>query len=87
MLIPMLSLTLSNPRLSFKFQRRPFSLIVSYAMSINKSQRQSLANVDIFVLYVVVSRVTNRNDLKIFVCGDDEHSTKMTKNVIFREVF
>ncbi|KAL8542665.1 hypothetical protein ACS0TY_003520 [Phlomoides rotata] len=37
-LIPRLSLTHSDPRLSFKFQRRQFSLIVSYAMSINKSQ-------------------------------------------------
>ncbi|XP_073154173.1 uncharacterized protein [Henckelia pumila] len=36
-LIPRMSLTLSDPRLPFKFQRRQYPLIVSYAMTINKS--------------------------------------------------
>ncbi|XP_042029804.1 uncharacterized protein LOC121776687 [Salvia splendens] len=36
-LIPRMSLTPSDPRLSFKFQRRQFPLSVSYAMTINKS--------------------------------------------------
>ncbi|KAL8515100.1 hypothetical protein ACS0TY_013985 [Phlomoides rotata] len=44
-LISRLSLTPSDPRLSFKFQRRQFPLIVSYAMSINKSQGQSFSKV------------------------------------------
>ena len=35
--IPRLSLTPSNTRLPFKFQRRKFSLIVLFAMTINKS--------------------------------------------------
>ncbi|XP_042003866.1 uncharacterized protein LOC121752843 [Salvia splendens] len=37
-LIPRMSLILSDPRLPFKFQRRQFPLVVSYAMTINKSQ-------------------------------------------------
>ncbi|KAL8523797.1 hypothetical protein ACS0TY_013681 [Phlomoides rotata] len=52
-LILRLSLTPSNPRLPFNFQRKQFSLIVSYEMSINKSKGQSLANVGIFFLYVL----------------------------------
>ncbi|KAL8473746.1 hypothetical protein ACS0TY_030553 [Phlomoides rotata] len=79
-LIPRLSLTLSDPRLPFKFQRRQFPLIVSYAMSINKSQGQSFAHVGVFLkkpifnhgqLYVAVSRTSNRSGLKIMLCHGD----------------
>ncbi|XP_074575299.1 uncharacterized protein LOC141831797 [Curcuma longa] len=44
-LIPRMSLTPSDPRLPFKFQRRQYPLIVSYAMTINKSQGQSLSHI------------------------------------------
>ncbi|XP_019175761.1 PREDICTED: uncharacterized protein LOC109171086 [Ipomoea nil] len=37
-LIPRMSLTPSDPRLPFKFQRKQFPLMLSYAMTINKSQ-------------------------------------------------
>ncbi|XP_073137503.1 uncharacterized protein [Henckelia pumila] len=47
-LIPRMSLTPSDPRLPFKFQRRQYPLIVSYAMTINKSQGQSLSHVGLF---------------------------------------
>jgi ATP-dependent DNA helicase PIF1 len=40
--VPRLSLIPSDKRLPFKFQRRQFPLNVSYAMTINKSQGQSL---------------------------------------------
>ncbi|XP_041999843.1 uncharacterized protein LOC121749330 [Salvia splendens] len=65
-LIPRMSLIPSDPRLSFKFQRRQFPLTVSYAMTINKSQGQSLSHVGLFLrkpvfnhgqLYVAISRV------------------------------
>ncbi|XP_019163181.1 PREDICTED: uncharacterized protein LOC109159536 [Ipomoea nil] len=36
-LIPRMSLTPSDPRLPFKFQRKQFPLMLSYAMTINKS--------------------------------------------------
>ncbi|KAL8542825.1 hypothetical protein ACS0TY_003639 [Phlomoides rotata] len=66
-LIPRLSLTPYDTRLPFKFQRRQFSLIVSYVMLINKSQGQSFSH-KLFLkksvfshgqLYVAVSRITN----------------------------
>ncbi|KAF3653607.1 CHD3-type chromatin-remodeling factor PICKLE [Capsicum annuum] len=47
--IPRMSLTPSDSRIPFKFQRRQFSVIVSFAMTINKSQGQSLCSVGLFL--------------------------------------
>lgn len=55
--------------------------MLSYAMTINKNQGQSLSHVCLFLknpifshdqLYVVVSRVTNLNCLKILICDKDK---------------
>lgn len=43
---PRLSLTLSYKIFSFKFQHRQFSLMVLFAMTINKSQGQSLKHIN-----------------------------------------
>ncbi|KAL8546019.1 hypothetical protein ACS0TY_005942 [Phlomoides rotata] len=95
-LIPRLSLTLSDTRLPFKFQRRQFPLIVSYAMSINKSQGQSFSYVGLFLkkpvfshcqLYVEISRITNRSGLKVLLCNSDNDNFNKTNNVVFREAF
>jgi len=48
-LIPRLSLTPSDVKIPFKFQRRWFPLVVSFAMTINKSQGQSVENVGIYL--------------------------------------
>ncbi|KAL8552333.1 hypothetical protein ACS0TY_001143 [Phlomoides rotata] len=39
----------SDSRLPFRFQRRQFPLIISYAMTINKSQGQSLSHVGLLL--------------------------------------
>ncbi|XP_019173001.1 PREDICTED: uncharacterized protein LOC109168432 [Ipomoea nil] len=95
-LIPRMSMAPSDPRLPFKFQRRQFSLMLSYAMTINKSQGQTLTHVGlvlkkpVFVhgqLYVAASRVNNPDGLKILIAKDSSSTTTSTTNVVYHEVF
>ncbi|OIT28039.1 hypothetical protein A4A49_53946 [Nicotiana attenuata] len=94
--IPRMTLTLSDARIPFKFQRRQFPIVVSFAMTINKSQGQSLSHVGLFLkksvfthgqLYVALSRVTSRKGLKILVYDDDGQITNEARNVVYKEVF
>ncbi|XP_052111544.1 uncharacterized protein LOC107469337 [Arachis duranensis] len=93
--IPKMTLSPSDHRIPFKFQRRQFPIMVSYTMTINKSQGQSLANVGLILkklvfthgqLYVAASRVTHRGGLKILLCHDEDNCAE-TDNVVFKEVF
>ncbi|XP_019190490.1 PREDICTED: uncharacterized protein LOC109184951 [Ipomoea nil] len=95
-LIPRMSMSPSDPRLPFKFQRRQFPLMLSYAMTINKSQGQTLTHVglilkkSVFVhgqLYVAASRVNNSDGLKILIVKDSSSTTTSTTNVVYHEVF
>nr|XP_009803713.1 PREDICTED: ATP-dependent DNA helicase PIF1-like [Nicotiana sylvestris] len=47
--IPRMTLTPSDARILFKIQRRQFSITASFAMTINKSQGQSLSYVGLFL--------------------------------------
>ncbi|KAL1348520.1 hypothetical protein AAHE18_07G084800 [Arachis hypogaea] len=93
--IPCMTLTPADHRIPFIFQKRQFSIMISYAMLINKSQGQSLSNVRFVLkkpvfthgqLYVAVSRVTHRRRLKVLICHDD-HQKKKTYNMVYKEVF
>jgi len=73
-----------------------FSIAVSFVMTINKSQGQSLKNVGIYLssdvfshgqLYVAISRVTFRNVLKMLITDEDGQDIDVTFNVVYREVF
>lgn len=62
-------------------------------MKINKSKGQSLKYIGIYLprsgfshgqLYIVVSKVTNHNELKILI---DDNKEQNTSNVMYKEVF
>ncbi|KAL6546147.1 hypothetical protein OROGR_010021 [Orobanche gracilis] len=79
-----------------KFQRRQFPLAVYFAMTINKSQGQSLTNVGLYLpklvfshgqLYVAFSRVTTKKGLKVLAYDKDGNISDTTTNVVYREIF
>lgn len=78
--IPRLNLIPFDRMTYFKFERRQFPLIICFAMTINKSQGQSLSDVGVFLvrplfscgqLYVAFSRVKSELGLKVLI-GDDK---------------
>jgi len=86
----------SNTKLPFTFQRKQFPIVVSFAMTISKSQGQSLKNVEIYLpkpifshgrLYVALSHVTSRAGLKLLICDDERCLSNKTCNVVYKEVF
>jgi ATP-dependent exoDNAse (exonuclease V) alpha subunit len=58
----------------FQFKRKQFPIRLSFAMTVNKSQGQTIPNVGVYLpapvfshgqLYVAMSRATNRTNIKI----------------------
>jgi ATP-dependent DNA helicase PIF1 len=94
--ITRMNLVPSDANVSITFQRRQFPLCLCFAMTINKSQGQTLSHVGLYLprpvfthgqLYVAVSRVKSREGLKILALGDDGQPSTSTINVVYEEVF
>jgi hypothetical protein len=87
----------STAELPFEFQRTQFPLRLAFAITINKSQGQTLGCVGLVLddpvfshgqLYVALSRVTNYNNLHLIVPDTQEaqQEGKLT-NIVYREIF
>lgn len=95
-LIPRIDMIPTDTIWPFDFKRTQFPLQVCFAMTINKSQGQSLDMVGLYLprpvfchgqLYVAISRVTSPDGLHIMIVGEDGYTKNMTRNVVFEEVF
>ncbi|KAL8460861.1 hypothetical protein ACS0TY_032385 [Phlomoides rotata] len=91
-----MTLTNSDQTTPIKFQRRQFSFLLCFAMTINKNQEQSLSTVGVYLpkpvfthgeLYVAISIVKSNRGLKILCLDFDGKPCKHTINVVYKEVF
>ena len=82
---------------SFKLKRKQFPVRLSFAMTINKAQGQTIPHVGVYLpqsvfshgqLYVALSRDTSRATTKVLVkpVKDFNQPGSYTSNVVYREV-
>ncbi|XP_076946525.1 uncharacterized protein LOC143618078 [Bidens hawaiensis] len=85
--IPRITLIPTDKNLHIKLQRRQYPLALYFAMTINKSQGQSLSRVGLYLkkpvfthgqLYVALSRVTRRDGLKVLILDSDGNTSNET---------
>ena len=91
--IPRITLAPTAEDLHIPLQRRQFPVRLAFAMTVNKSQGQSLKNVGLDLrtpvfshgqLYVGLSRCTSGNRLKVLLKNEDGGKTS---NIVYREIF
>ena len=91
--IPHITITPSSNELPFQLRRRQFPVRLSFAMTINKSQGQSVKNVGLDLrtsvfthgqLYVALSRCTS--SLRIKAIFKEDSIDTITQNIVYPEV-
>jgi len=91
-LLPRIKLTTTDEDLPFILERTQFPVCLCFAMTVHKSQGQSLEQVGVDLrtpafthgqLYVALSRVTSLDGLTLLL---SEQSTTQTDNVVYPEV-
>ncbi|XP_021981880.1 ATP-dependent DNA helicase pif1-like [Helianthus annuus] len=94
--IPRINMIQSDKKIAFKFQRRQFPITVCFAITINKSQGQSLSRVGLYLrdhvfshgqLYVALSRVKTKDGVKLLIFNKGGRPTNKTTNVVYKEIF
>ncbi|XP_022007182.1 ATP-dependent DNA helicase PIF6-like [Helianthus annuus] len=94
--IPRINMIPSDKKNPFSISTQTISLSVCFAMTINKSQGQSLSRVGLYLkdpvfthsqLYVALSRVKTRDGVKILIFDDEGKPTNQTANIVYKEIF
>ncbi|PIA50768.1 hypothetical protein AQUCO_01200187v1 [Aquilegia coerulea] len=89
-------LTSDDPKSSFTITHVQLPIRICFAMTINKSQGQTLKHVGIYLprpvfshgqLYVAVSRTSSHNGLKILIDHKENEQPGYTQNIVYKEVF
>ena len=93
--IPRIELCPEDTGYPFILRRRQFPVRLAFAMTINKSQGQTLEKVGVYLptpvfshgqLYVALSRVRRREDIKVCAFNEYGERTSLTKNVVYKEI-
>jgi hypothetical protein len=75
----------------FRFKRKQFPIRLSFAMTINKSQGQTIPIVDLYLpepvfshgqLYVALSKATAKSNIKILAVKDNKEDKKNDKKKV-----
>lgn len=95
-LIPRIQLSPTDTIHPFMFRRRQYPIRLCYAITINKSQGQSLKQVALYLprpvfshgqLYVALSRVTTPEGVRILDDTEGATRTDVVTNIVYKEIF
>ncbi|CAN1844885.1 ATP-dependent DNA helicase PIF1 [Linum perenne] len=93
--IPRIVLDVTDTKWPFTLKRRQFPIRICYAMTINKSQGQTLDHVGLYLpkpvfshgqLYVAISRVRSTDGLHVLIQNPNSVAEDATRNIVYHEI-